>query len=175
MESIKTLFSIAILSIALFSCERGGSGKCAETNISTATRASHNAGETCTKCHTQGKDGRGCFTIAGTVYKQDKSTPLTDAVMVLFNRDANDWTKITGEAKRLPIDKSGNFYTTESVDFVGKYPAILFKKNNKWDTLIMKTRLESTSSCNKCHTNKPVDINDNEIKQTDPIFDNLNN
>ena len=87
MNMIKSLFLATILSIALISCEREGSGKCEETNISTATRASHNAGETCTKCHSLGEDGNGCFTIAGTAYKKDKSTPLTDAVMVLFNRE----------------------------------------------------------------------------------------
>ncbi len=151
MKSIKTLFSLAILSTVLFSCEREGSGKCEETNISTATRASHNAGETCTKCHTTGEDGNGCFTIAGTAYKKDKSTPLTDAVMVLFNRDANDWTKITGEVERLPIDKSGNFYTTESVDFVGKYPAIITKNG---DTISMVGKLSSSASCNSCHSSK---------------------
>jgi hypothetical protein len=151
MKGIKTLFSVAILSTALFSCEREGSGKCDETNISTASRASHNAGETCTKCHTSGEEGNGCFTIAGTAYKKDKSTPLTDAVMVLFNRDANDWTKITGEAKRLPIDKSGNFYTTESVDFVGKYPAIITKNG---DTIAMGGALSSSASCNSCHSSK---------------------
>lgn len=151
MQKIKIILSISLLSISLLSCEREGSGKCEETNISTKTRASHNSGKTCTKCHTLGEDGNGCFTIAGTAYKKDKSTPLTDAVMVLFNRDANDWTKITGEVKRIPIDKSGNFYTTESVDFVGKYPSIITKSG---DTISMSSSLSSTGSCNSCHSNK---------------------
>lgn len=160
MKMIKSLFLATILSIALISCEREGSGKCKETNISTATRASHNAGETCTKCHSLGEDGNGCFTIAGTAYKKDKSTPLTEAVMVLFNRDVNDWAKITGEVKRIPIDKSGNFYTTESVDFVGKYPAIITKSG---DTIPMSSPLSSTGSCNSCHSNKKG--------STQPIYD----
>lgn len=163
MEYIKVILSFTFLSITLISCEREGSGKCEETNISTATRASHNAGETCTKCHSIGEDGNGCFTIAGTAYKKDKSTPLTDAVMVLFNRDVNDWAKITGEVKRIPIDKSGNFYTTESVVFVGKYPAILVKKGAKWDTIPMVGSLSSTASCNSCHSPKNG--------TTEPIYD----
>ena len=148
---IKNIHLIILFYIGLASCERHGSGKCEETNISTATRASHNAGETCTKCHTAGEEGRGCFTIAGTAYKKDKSTPLTDAVMVLFNRDANDWSKIIGEIKRIPIDKSGNFYTTESVNFVGTYPAII---TNNGDTISMSSKLTSSGSCNSCHSNK---------------------
>ena len=160
MKIIKILFSSAILSIAFISCEREGSGKCDETNISTPTRASHNRGENCTRCHTLGEDGNGCFNLAGTAYKKDKSTPLTDAVMVLFNRDENDWTKIMGEIKRIPIDKSGNFYTTESVDFVGKYPAIITKSG---DTISMSSPLSSTGSCNSCHSNKKG--------TTQPIYD----
>ncbi len=160
MEYIKVILSFTFLSITLLSCEREGSGRCEETNISTKTRASHNSGETCTKCHSLGEDGNGCFTIAGTAYKKDKSTPLTDAVMVLFNRDVNDWAKITGEVKRIPIDKTGNFYTTESVDFVGKYPAIITKSG---DTISMNSSLAYTGSCNSCHSNK------NGITQ--PIYD----
>ena len=160
MKVIKSLFSIAILTTALFSCEREGAGKCEETNISTASRASHNAGETCTKCHTSNEDGNGCFTIAGTAYKKDKSTPLTDAIMVLFNREKTDWSKITGEVKRLPIDKTGNFYTTESVDFVGKYPAIITKNG---DTIAMGGKLTSSASCNSCHSPKNG--------STEPIYD----
>jgi len=163
MKAIKTIFFVAFLSTALFSCEREGSGKCEEINISTTTRASHNRGENCTKCHTLGEDGNGCFTIAGTAFKNDKTTPLIDAVMVLFNRDANDWTKITGEVKRLPIDKSGNFYTTESVDFVGKYPAIIVKKGANWDTLSMSSPITSIGSCNSCHSSKNG--------TTSPIYD----
>lgn len=157
---IKNIHIIILFYVSLVSCERHGSGKCEETNISTATRASHNAGETCTKCHATGEEGRGCFTVAGTAYKKDKSTPLTDAVMVLFNRDANDWSKIIGEVKRIPIDKSGNFYTTESVDFVGKYPAIITKNG---DTISMVGKLTSTASCNSCHSLR------NGI--TEPIYD----
>lgn len=160
MKAIKTIFTATILSTVFLSCERDGSGKCEETNISTATRASHNAGETCTKCHTQGEEGNGCFTLAGTAFKKDKSSPLTDAVMVLFNRDENDWSKITGEVKRIPIDKSGNFYTTESVNFVGTYPAII---TNNGDTISMGSKLTSSGSCNSCHSNKNG--------TTSPIYD----
>jgi len=70
--------------------------------------------------------------------------------MVLFNRDPYDWSKIIGEVKRIPIDKSGNFYTTESVDFVGKYPAIITKNG---DTISMSGSIES-GSCNTCHSTK---------------------
>ncbi len=156
---IKSILYTISFYIVLVSCERHGSGKCEETNISTTTRASHNAGETCTKCHASGEEGRGCFTIAGTAYKKNKSTPLTDAVMVLFNRDANDWSKIIGEVKRIPIDKSGNFYTTESVDFMGKYPAIITKNG---DTISMSGSIES-GSCNSCHSTKKG--------TTQPIYD----
>jgi hypothetical protein len=163
MKCTKFILASILTIIGLASCERGGSGKCGETNISTATRASHNAGETCTKCHTQGEDGRGCFTIAGTAYKKDKTTPINNAVMVLFNRDANDWSKITNEVARLPIDKSGNFYTTDNISYEGMYPAILVKNDTSWDTIAMGGSLSSSASCNSCHSPKNG--------TTEPIYD----
>lgn len=159
MKGIKTLFSVAILSTALFSCERDGSGKCEETNISTTSRASHNAGEMCTKCHTQGRDGRGCFYISGSVFQNDSRT-ISNAVLVLFNNvkpEINSKNQYVGEGEifRLPIDKTGNFYSTEFKESIGKYAAIIFKKNNKLDTLLMSNmEIDSYTSCNSCHYGK---------------------
>lgn len=150
MKSSTTLYLATLISsFFFFSCERSGSGKCTETNISTATRSSHNAGENCAKCHTQGEEGRGCFTVCGTAYKNDRSTPMADAVLLLLTRDEN--YNITGVKREIKGDKSGNFYTTESIDFVGTYPAIVSKNG---DTTIMGSSLKTTASCNSCHSAK---------------------
>jgi hypothetical protein len=150
MKNTSTLIiSTILLSFFIFSCEREGSGKCTETNISTATRSSHNAGENCAKCHTQGEDGRGCFTVCGTAFKNDRTTPMSDAVLLLLTRNEN--YKITGVKREIKGDKSGNFYTTESTDFVGTYPAIVSKSG---DTTFMGSSLDATASCNSCHNAK---------------------
>ena len=140
----------ALLSFLFISCEREGSGNCTETNISTANRSSHNRGEDCTKCHSSGNDGNGCFSICGSAFKSDKITPIQNAVMVLFTRE-NDLPKgkITNVSKPIPFDKSGNFYTTETISFAGKYPAII----SNGDTSMMGSALTSSASCNKCHAN----------------------
>ena len=157
--------SCFILVSILVSCGHQGTGKCTETNISTKTRASHNGGRDCARCHQQGNDGRGCFTVCGTVFKSDLSTPMSDAVMVLFSRDVNDWTKITGVSKPIPVDKTGNFYTTESIDFVGKYPAII--KNG--DTIAMSSPLDATASCNSCHSSGK----ESQLSSQGVIYDNI--
>jgi hypothetical protein len=150
MKSSTTLYLVTLISsFFFFSCERSGSGKCTETNISTATRSSHNAGENCAKCHTQGEEGRGCFTVCGTAYKNDRSTPMADAVLLLLTRDSS--YNITGVKREIKGDKSGNFYTTESTDFVGTYPAIISKNG---DTTFMGSSLTTTASCNSCHSAK---------------------
>jgi hypothetical protein len=135
----------ALLSFLFISCEREGSGKCTETNISTSNRSSHNRGEDCTTCHKSGNQGRGCFSICGSAFKSDKITPIQNAVMVLFSKDENG--NITDASKAIPIDKSGNFYTTETISFAGKYPAII----SNGDTSMMHGALTNNASCNKCH------------------------
>lgn len=139
--------TLSLLGLFMTSCEREGSGKCTETNISTVTRSSHNVGKDCATCHTSGMDGRGCFTVAGTAYKKDKTTPIQNAVVMLFSRDEN-WNIINPEkAIKLVCDKSGNFYSTESISFAGKYPAVI----SNGDTTFMGGALANNASCNSCH------------------------
>ena len=142
------LLTLSSLSLLFLSCEREGSGKCTETNISTAARSSHNRGEDCSSCHTSGKKGRGCFTVCGSAFQKDQKTPMQNAVMVLFTRE-NDLPdgQITSVSKPIPFDKSGNFYTTETISFANKYPAIISGK----DTSMMSGALTNNASCNKCH------------------------
>lgn len=140
------LLTLAVLSFLFTSCKRVGSGNCAETNISTANRSSHNKGKDCASCHSSGERGNGCFSICGSAFKSDKTTPIQNAVMVLFSKDENG--KITGTSKAIPVDKSGNFYTTETISFSGKYPAII----SNGDTSMMGGALTSSASCNACHS-----------------------
>jgi hypothetical protein len=150
MKNTSTLIILTIIfSFFLFSCEREGSGKCTETNISTAKRSSHNAGENCAKCHTNGEEGRGCFTVCGTAFKNDRSTPMADAILLLLTKNEKD--SIMGVRAKIMGDKSGNFYTTESTDFVGTYPAIVSRNG---DTTFMNSSLDATASCNSCHNTR---------------------
>ena len=139
------LLTLVVSSLLLVSCTRSGAGKCTETNVSTASRSSHNRGLDCATCHRSGQSGRGCFTVCGSSFQKDTVTPMQNAVMVLFSKDENGI--IIGASKPIPLDKSGNFYTTESTSFAGKYPAII----QNGDTSIMLEPLTNNASCNKCH------------------------
>jgi hypothetical protein len=146
MKNLVTL-PLLILSLNFISCSKNGTqGNCGSTNISTVSRSSHNAQKSCTTCHNEGGEGRGCFTVCGTAYQKDKISPITNAIIVLFS-EPNGKGNISSP---ITCDKSGNFYTTENIDFKGKYPAIIANG----DTTFMGSSLTSTASCNSCHSNQ---------------------
>lgn len=157
------LLVLFTLGLGLGSCKHRGSGNCSETNISTVSRSSHHFGNDCARCHTSGNSGNGCFTVAGTALDTNKYSPLHNAVIVLFSRDDNG--VITGVSNPIKCDKSGNFYTTESISFAGKYPAII----HNGDTSFMSSPLTNTASCNKCHSKNAVS-DTNGITATQPIY-----
>jgi len=142
---ITGIILIAILAIvAIQSCERESSEKgCGETNISKAgSDESHNKNQNCMSCHTSGGTGEGCFSVAGTAYKSNK-TSYANAGSVKFYSAPNG----EGTLKHtIAIDALGNFHTTESIDLTGLYPAITLGGSEHY----MSTA-PGNGSCNSCH------------------------
>ena len=75
-----------------------------------ALSSSHNAGQNCMNCHTEGASGgaAGIFSVAGTIYSSG-STGLANATVNLYVADTNTLILTTA------TDASGNFYSTEEV------------------------------------------------------------
>jgi cytochrome c553 len=148
MKKVIKLFGFLVFSLVLaVSCEKeneneneGGN----ETKTSTANSSeSHNMGQNCMNCHKQGGQGEGWFTVAGTVYDTSTTKVYPGATIKLFTGPNG-----TGTLKyTLPVDKLGNFYTTNSVDFIsGLYPAVTGSNATRY----MSSTI-SNGQCNSCH------------------------
>lgn len=142
---MRKIFSTTlILSVALFvlfACEEEGGN---ETKISTSlSDDSHNAGQNCMKCHKSGGEGEGWFQAAGTVYHSNGTTTNSNAVVKLYT-EPNGGGELVAT---IEVDKKGNFYTTEDIDFSsGLYPQL--EGINKTKYMTVPT---ITGACNSCH------------------------
>ena len=117
---------------------------CTETNISVAGgNDSHNFGMNCMNCHKSGGEGKGCFTVAGSVSNSSLTSPLTAGTVKLYTAaDGGGTLKYS-----IQIDSKGNFHSTESIDYTGLYAAITSANGT---TNYMDSQL-SSGSCNSCH------------------------
>jgi hypothetical protein len=115
-----------------------------ETRISSYhSDESHHTGENCMNCHSSGGPGEGWFTIAGTVYAEDQSTPYPNATIRLYTGSGE-----SGSLKAtVEVDQKGNFYTTENIDFGDGLYAV---SEGETSTKNMGTLL-TTGKCNQCH------------------------
>lgn len=141
------LFVSGLGFLSLNSCEKSG---CHEKNISAAGGSkSHNKGQNCMNCHYSGGEGEGCFTAAGTAYDASLTTTLNGGTIQFFTEPDGGGTLI----KSVAIDAKGNFYTTESFDVQGLYPALKTSSGNMY---YMGSAL-SNGQCNSCHNNSTTD------------------
>ncbi len=140
-SSLTIAFLATILVFTFPSCKKN---KCGETKVSySGGSKSHNFGQNCLTCHKSGGEGEGCFNVAGSASNSALTSNLTGGSIKLYT-GANG----TGTLKyTIPIDSKGNFYTTESVDYSGLYPAIT---GTSGATSYMSSSL-NTGACNSCH------------------------
>jgi hypothetical protein len=105
---------------------------------------SHNMGKNCMSCHYPGGSGESAFSIAGTVYKEDKTTLYPYSVIKLFTGPNG-----TGTLKyTLTVDALGNFFTNGNINFTGGlYPAV----TGATTTQYMNSSIDA-GACNNCHT-----------------------
>lgn len=143
----KTIITLTLLLggisfILLNSCK---SNKCGQTKYSQANESeSHNMGKNCLSCHVSGGKGDGCFEVGGTVYGSDKKTTVSGGTLKLYTGPNGTGSLVT----TLAIDKLGNVYTTNSVDFSsGLYPVVI---SSGGQTQYMGSKT-TTGACNSCH------------------------
>ena len=137
--SLVLVFSL--LMIVLLSCGKEGEN---EQKVSAnGTSRSHHTGQDCMSCHSNGGSGEGWFTIAGSVYDNAK-------ISAYANTTVNLSTGINGTGTlKYTIwgDASGNFYTTENIDFgSGLYVSVKGNAAPKYMTTAI-----TNGKCNSCH------------------------
>jgi len=137
--SLVLVFSL--LMIVLLSCGKEGEN---EQKVSAnGTSRSHHTGQDCMSCHSSGGSGEGWFTIAGSVYDNAK-------ISAYANTTVNLSTGINGTGTlKYTIwgDASGNFYTTENIDFgSGLYVSVKGTAAPKYMTAAI-----TNGKCNSCH------------------------
>ncbi len=116
------------------------------TNISEKNGTkSHNMGQNCFSCHQPRGNGKGIYTLAGTVFKQDGS-PYPNTRITLYSDGAKTQTVASVDSDAL-----GNFYTTNALPFPNQ---ALFVKIQSADGEKSKAMPFPTlsGSCNVCHT-----------------------
>ena len=137
---IRALSSLALLLAFSIACSRGSAtGPSGATPPSSGNnvRGSHNAGANCQQCHAS-------FTVAGTVYKPDGTTPNPGVVIRLFSSAAGSGTAVA----TLTADGSGNFYSSAAVSFGSGLTASATSPGGSART---KTAAITSGACNRCH------------------------
>jgi hypothetical protein len=136
------LFMLCVLSISFFSCKKDAT--CGETNISTSGGDdSHNNGQNCMQCHTNGGEGEGCFTAAGSVYNSALTSPVNSGKVEFF-------TQANGAGQLMytvQIDSYGNFCSTADMNVAGLFPRVTGPTGTQQ---AMSSSL-SSGKCNTCH------------------------
>ncbi len=135
MRSVIPVWFAVVLFLALAACGGGGS-PATPSAPGTPSTSSHNAGRDCLECHG--------FSVAGTIYRDDGAIPYPGATVRLTSEASG-----AGEVLiSLVTDRSGNFYTTQSVDWGrGPYADVT---DSAGTLRPMETPL-SGGACNSCH------------------------
>lgn len=116
-----------------------------EPNVSTNnSKRSHNAGQYCISCHRNGGDGKGWFTVAGTVYQSNEIDVAPNGIIELRTQPMGGGELL----HEIEVDALGNFYTTEEIDFEpGLFPVAISAGG--------RTRFKSLETyegeCSSCH------------------------
>lgn len=121
---------------------------CGRTNISrNGSTGSHNNALNCMNCHRDGGGGKGCFTVAGSVYMANGTTPAGNGTVKLYTGENGAGTL----RATIEVDARGNFHTTDGVDFSGGlYPLITPAGGGSGAHMDDPV---TTGACNSCHGN----------------------
>jgi len=141
---------VAVICIGLLtamfvqSCEINGCSRSVMVS-NTNGRDSQKMQGDCMNCHGPNGNGRGCFTIGGTVYDSLEMNANPNSVIMLYTQSNGGGQLVA----TLDVDKSGNFYTTSVINFgSGLYPAVVSKSTN--EIQYMPTPIV-TGACGSCH------------------------
>jgi mono/diheme cytochrome c family protein len=133
---------LLIVNITLFfaACEKENETKISSHN----SNESHNTSQNCMNCHKSGGKGEGWFNVAGSVYK-------TDLISIYPNADVKLSSEPQGAGtifNTIEVDRNGNFYTTESVNFDGGLYVSVIGTNG--EEVFMDSKI-THGKCNSCH------------------------
>jgi cytochrome c553 len=109
----------------------------------------------CMNCHSPNGNGKGCFIIGGSVYDTTQTVENPYAT-IMFYTQPNGGGQLVAT---LDVDSTGNFYTTNVINFnSGLYPAIMSKKSKEVQYMPSST---VTGACGSCHgvTNARIWVN----------------
>lgn len=143
-EAVLILVSI-LLFLVVYSCETTNSGGTGNNLLVSSYNASksHKTGENCMNCHISNGGGDGIFSVAGTVYNENLSSPLPNSTVRLYSTPDGD----SDPLHVIEVDAKGNFYTTENIDFGdGLYASVQGPKS-----MIFMESAITNGSCNSCH------------------------
>jgi hypothetical protein len=114
--------------------------------MSEAGGTSHRAGEPCTQCHSANGDGPGRFQASGTVYDLDGAVVSAGSI-ALWAGGREAGTLLV----ELPIDASGNFYTTDDLGLpdVPVQPVVVAPDGTEVNQMPWPSE---SAACNQCHT-----------------------
>ena len=102
----------SIILLATPSCKKNKD--CTETNIGTSGGDdSHNFGMNCMNCHKSGGEGKGCFTVAGSVSNSSLTSPLTAGTVKLYTAANGGGTL----KHSIQIDSKGWIYQYPEVGY----------------------------------------------------------
>ena len=134
------IICLGLLVVGTGSCKHG---KCEPGPSSSASKDSHNAGENCMRCHLPDGEGEICWNVAGTIYNASGQLPMSGVQVALFTAPLGSG----GLRQTLQSDRTGNIYTSSSVDFgSGLFPALI----HGGDTAFMTESIRD-GACNRCH------------------------
>ncbi len=99
----------------------------------------------CISCHKPGGSGEGVFTLAGSVYKSDLTTPNINGTVRFYTGPQGTGTLL----KTIEVDKVGNFYANvPDMDFnKGVYPMVESTTGNKK----YMVAAAASGDCLSCH------------------------
>jgi hypothetical protein len=144
MKEIWVFGRTLMLVVILVSCENDESGEEKFMSSNYNGKESHNTGQDCMSCHKSGGKGEGIFTVAGTIYNNNRSASYPNATVKLYTGANGTGTLV----KTIEVDGKGNFYTTEEINFgSGLYTTVT---GTTGSVSKMATTL-SSGQCNSCH------------------------
>ncbi|MEI7595415.1 MAG: hypothetical protein WCK02_06675 [Bacteroidota bacterium] len=142
MKFKKTFSAIAIAIcyvVLASSCERENEARSSESG-----EDSHNTGVDCMICHKKDGNGKGIFTVAGTVYDSIQKNIVTGATVRLYSGANATGTLLA----TIPNDQSGNFYISNTIDFTKDvYVSVKSRSGNIKE---MNGKIK-TGACTSCH------------------------
>jgi len=148
----KLILALFLISASLLSCNDKGDDIDTEEPeyVDTTTLVSsydstlsHNTAKDCQQCHQKGGNGKGWFSVSGTVYDSTMQTVFPNATVYLYDGIDNSAPLIA----TIEVDSLGNFYTTEEIEFKNGLHV-----ETKGTSLTAKMgSLIRSGSCNKCH------------------------